>query len=589
MALVLYTNVASLQARSALSRTENATASTMARLSSGLRIHSAKDDAAGLAVSSRIEAQWRGTDQAARNANDGISLLQVGDQALGSMADQLQRLRDLAVQSLNGTLSDADRKSLDADLQQGLAEIDRTASNTTFNGRSLLDGGYGNALFQVGAGSQDALSIDLSTSVRTDHLGSIAKATSTDLRTSGGGFQFAGTYTTAAIGSLDFSRPAVPFTPGYTATAAAPPTNYSGAGNATTFSVDGRAVTLNQNYNTPGAVAAAVQGQLDASAPGAYVANIDSNGHLRVTKNQSATWPSAAPVIAGTSGAFASAFNGATQTNGTVPTPTTNAGFDVDGHTVSLTGNYPDANGLIADIQSQLDHGAPGTYRVTGSTNGISIEHLNGGAMPVLDHYTGAGASVFGQRATANLTLKAGDLTVQVGNGRKVGVTGTFATPDDLARAVTDQVGDVVARIDETQGTLQISARQTITIGGTQGGSGGAVAFTPAVNAPSGHLSGIDIKTTDGARDAVLRLDASLDEVTTQRGAFGAATARLQAVVDQDAQDGSILRAARGRIVDADMAVESAAFARNQVLQQAGVAMVAQANARSQDVMALLR
>jgi flagellin len=588
MPLILFSNVASLQVRAALDRTESATATSLRRLSTGLRINSARDDAAGLAVAARLESQVRGTRQAARNANDGLSLLETGDHALANMADGLQHLRELAVQSLNGTLGANDRQALDTDLQQGLAEIDRTAAAATFNGHAVLDGSYGTAILQVGADAGDTLAVDLSTSMRTTQLGAIATATSADLRTSGGGFQFAGTYTTAAISNLDFSRPAVPFAPGVTSTAAAPPTNFAG-GNATTFTVDHIAVALNAAYGTSGAVATAVQQQLDAAAPGAYVANIDGAGHLRVTKTASAAAAPTAPVMAGASGPFAAAFDNATATDGTAASPTTHAGFDVDGHTVSLTTAEPDANALVADIQSQLDRAAKGVYRVSGSAAGISLSHVGDTRLPVVDDFTGAGAAVFGRRAAAGLTLRPGDLTVQVGTGPAVNVTGTFAVPDDLARAVVAQVPGVVANIDPENGTLQVSARQTVTIGGAQSGAGGAIAFSPLVNPPSGSLSTIDVKTIAGARDAVLRIDASLDQVTAQRGALGASEAHLQAIVDQDTKGGAILQAARGRIVDADMAGESSALARSRILQQAGIAMVAQANARSQDVMALLR
>jgi flagellin len=588
MPLVLFNNVASLQARAALDRTQDGTMTALRRLSTGLRINSARDAAAGLAVAARLEARARGTGQATRNTNDGLSLLETGDHALASMTDGLQRLRELAVQSLDGALGTSDRQALDTELQLGLAEIDRTAPATAFNGHAVLDGSYGQALLQVGSGAADTLSIDLSTSLRTTHLGAIATATSSDLRTTGGGFEFVGTYTTQAIPGLDFSRPAVPFSPGATATAAAPPTNFAG-GNATTFTVDHLAVTLDANYGTTGAVATAVQQQLDAAASGAYVANIDPSGHLRITKTASAAAAPTAPVLAGASGTFASAFDNAAATDGTAASPTTHAGFAVDGHAVSLVRDYADASGLIADIQSQLDHGAPGRYRVSGSAAGISIAHTDDTRLPVVDDFTGAGQAVFGRRAAAGLTLRPGDLTVRVGTGPTCGVTGTFAAPEDLARAVAAQVPGVVAAIDPETATLQVSARQTVTMGGAQSGGGGALSFSSLVNDPSGSLATIDVKTARGARDAVLRIDAALDQVSAQRGTMGAAEAHLQAIVSQDMNEGTILQAARGRIVDADMASESAALARSTVLQQAGLAMVAQANARSQDVLALLR
>src|SRR5215471_1610419 len=151
MPQVINTNIASLNAQRNLNTSQNALATSLQRLSSGLRINSAKDDAAGLAISERFTAQIRGMDQAARNANDGISLAQTAEGALGEITNNLQRIRQLAVQSRNATNSASDRAALDTEAQQLKAEIDRVASTTTFNGVKLLDGSFTNQSFQVGA------------------------------------------------------------------------------------------------------------------------------------------------------------------------------------------------------------------------------------------------------------------------------------------------------------------------------------------------------------------------------------------------------------------------------------------------------
>src|SRR6201746_831233 len=151
MALMINTNLASLNAQRNQSRTQNDLSTAIARLSSGLRINSAKDDAAGLAISDRMTAQIRGTNQAARNANDGISLSQVAEGALGSVTDDLQRMRELAVQSANATNSSSDRAALQQEVAQLQTEIDRVATQTQFNGINLLDGTFTAQQFQVGA------------------------------------------------------------------------------------------------------------------------------------------------------------------------------------------------------------------------------------------------------------------------------------------------------------------------------------------------------------------------------------------------------------------------------------------------------
>ncbi|APG27359.1 flagellin [Syntrophotalea acetylenivorans] len=167
MALTINTNVASLNAQRNLSQSQSALGKSMQRLSSGLRINSAKDDAAGLAISDRMTGQIRGLNQAVRNANDGISFAQTAEGALQETTNILQRMRELAVQSSNGTNTTQDRTSLDAEVQQLVSEINRIAGSTAFNGQNLLDGtfasGAANAVFQVGAnaGGNNVIQINI--------------------------------------------------------------------------------------------------------------------------------------------------------------------------------------------------------------------------------------------------------------------------------------------------------------------------------------------------------------------------------------------------------------------------------------------
>ena len=173
MALVINTNVMSLNAQRNLSTSGSQLATSLQRLSSGLRINSAKDDAAGLAISSRMTTQINGLTQAARNANDGISLAQTTESALQEVSNNLQRIRELAVQSANATNSDSDRAALDQEVQQRLAEVNRIATQTSFNGRKVLDGSFGNATFQVGANVGETISVGLDSSVKNADIGNI--------------------------------------------------------------------------------------------------------------------------------------------------------------------------------------------------------------------------------------------------------------------------------------------------------------------------------------------------------------------------------------------------------------------------------
>jgi flagellin len=171
MAAVINTNVASLNAQRNLTASQNALNTSIQRLSSGLRINSAKDDAAGLAISERMSSQIRGLNQAARNANDGISLAQTAEGALSEIGNNLQRIRELAVQASNGTNSQTDRDALNAEVTQLKAEIQRVAEQTSFNGTKLLDGSFAGVAFQVGANAGETISIDSIVNAQTASLG----------------------------------------------------------------------------------------------------------------------------------------------------------------------------------------------------------------------------------------------------------------------------------------------------------------------------------------------------------------------------------------------------------------------------------
>jgi flagellin len=177
MALSINTNVASLNAQRNLSRSQGLLNQSLERLLTGLRINSAKDDAAGLAISERFTTQIRGLNQAVRNASDGISLSQTAESALGELTNNLQRIRELAVQSVNATNSASDRAALNAEVIERVAEVDRIAKQTNFNGVKVLDGSFGTATFQVGANVGETISVSLTTDVTASALGTVNTVT----------------------------------------------------------------------------------------------------------------------------------------------------------------------------------------------------------------------------------------------------------------------------------------------------------------------------------------------------------------------------------------------------------------------------
>ncbi len=174
MAQVINTNVLSINAQRNLATSQSLLATSLQRLSSGLRINSAKDDAAGLAISDRFTTQINGLNQAVRNSSDGISLAQTAESALGELTNNLQRIREIAVQSANASNSASDRAALDQEVQQRLAEVQRIASQTAFNGQKVLNGTFGTATFQVGANVGETITVGLSTSMLTTQIGKTA-------------------------------------------------------------------------------------------------------------------------------------------------------------------------------------------------------------------------------------------------------------------------------------------------------------------------------------------------------------------------------------------------------------------------------
>ena len=252
MPQIINTNVASLNAQRNLNTSQSQLSTALERLSSGLRINSAKDDAAGLAISSRFTTQINGLNQAIRNANDGISLSQTAEGALGASGDSLQRIRQLALQSANSTNSSSDRAALNSEVQQLLSEIDRVGQTTQFNGTNILDGSFSSAQFQVGANANQTINI------------SVAGATTAIL----GAYQATGTAVTAtALAGVDFTINGV-------AVGASVGTSSAGV---TAYSAAAKATAINAVANETGVTATATN-SVTGGAPGTASTALTNGG-----------------------------------------------------------------------------------------------------------------------------------------------------------------------------------------------------------------------------------------------------------------------------------------------------------------------
>ena len=630
MPQIINTNIPSLTAQRNLNSSQNDVATSLQRLSSGLRINSAKDDAAGLAISERFTTQIRGLNQAIRNANDGISLAQTAEGALGEVSSNLQRIRELAVQSANATNSDSDRAALNQEVQQRLAEIDRVASQTSFNGRNVLDGSFGSALFQVGANVGETIGLNLSTSIRTADVGAVATATSVDLDTliAEGTTAVTGsaaTYTFDATNLIgDYSTvPAVAgtdtvdFSTGTVNAADEVVVNgvtFTFADSAGASTVDSATdVTVNVDFGG----GATQQDAVDAfvAAFSLAVTDAGSAGTGTALSGLSATnagGTSLTATIADTAaGLAATVGRTVTATDATVTQDVTGSDADTSANstftvtdpesnvlTVTLDSNITSAGDLITAIQGQAGYGAA-TFTVaagtgsevvfTDASNAAGSFAIGGAdATLVTDELVASDAGVAdvaGVPATS-LTLAANELTFQFGDADPLAVAaGTYSDVQSFVNAVNVALaGNATASVDDDN-VLTINSGEDITVAGAQA----ATVFTATTATAAGSLDDVSVLTVADANSTIQRIDAALTSAADLRSTFGAIQNRLESTISNLSTTTENLSASRSRILDADFAAETAALARAQILQQAGISVLAQANAQPQNVLALLQ
>ena len=630
MPQIINTNIPSLTAQRNLNSSQNDVATSLQRLSSGLRINSAKDDAAGLAISERFTTQIRGLNQAIRNANDGISLAQTAEGALGEVSSNLQRIRELAVQSANATNSDSDRAALNQEVQQRLAEIDRVASQTSFNGRNVLDGSFGSALFQVGANVGETIGLNLSTSIRTADVGAVATATSVDLDTliAEGTTAVTGsaaTYTFDATNLIgDYSTvPAVAgtdtvdFSTGTVNAADEVVVNgvtFTFADSAGASTVDSATdVTVNVDFGG----GATQQDAVDAFVAAFSLAVTDAGtvGTGTALSGLSATnagGTSLTATIADTAaGLAATVGRTVTATDATVTQDVTGSDADTSANstftvtdpesnvlTVTLDSNITSAGDLITAIQGQAGYGAA-TFTVaagtgsevvfTDASNAAGSFAIGGAdATLVTDELVASDAGVAdvaGVPATS-LTLAANELTFQFGDADPLAVAaGTYSDVQSFVNAVNVALaGNATASVDDDN-VLTINSGEDITVAGAQA----ATVFTATTATAAGSLDDVSVLTVADANSTIQRIDAALTSAADLRSTFGAIQNRLESTISNLSTTTENLSASRSRILDADFAAETAALARAQILQQAGISVLAQANAQPQNVLALLQ
>ncbi|MFZ6861190.1 flagellin [Undibacterium sp. Ji67W] len=601
MSSFINTNINSSIAQNNLNTSQASLQTALQRLSSGLRINSAKDDAAGLAISQRMTSQLEGQNQAARNANDGISLAQTAEGDLAQIGSNLQRIRDLAVQAANGTNSASDRAALNNEASQLISEINRVASTSNFNGVNLLDGSFSNQTFQVGANgtSNDQISISAIASAKSSALG-VGSTSSYSANLAGSGSSV------DAIGAGQISINGVSI-----GASASDGVSYKDANG----SAIAKAAAINGATGTTG-VSATVNATTVAGtavSSGGLVAI--ATGDIKINGVDIGAIGSASTAVQRGSQVTAAINAKSTQTGVTASYDTTTGAVALnaaDGRNITIE-TAADANAANADSLTGLTAGNAATSLATTSTTAAKIS-LTSTSSKGIQVANGSQTTVTGSAASAGLSV--GDLQI---NGVDVGAvaSNSVATIDgqniaDAINAVTSKTG-VTASVNSAgkisltsltnsdiaiTGTTAASANAGFAIATTKSGtstaSGATVVgvSTTAVAASTtvgAGLSSLDLTTAAGATQALSTIDSALSSVNSSRAALGAYQNRFTSAVTSLQTSQLNLSSARSRIQDADFATETANLTRAQVLQQAGTAILAQANQQPNGVLALLR
>lgn len=473
MALSININVPSLNAQRHLDETTSSYNTALERLSSGLRINSASDDAAGLAISDGLTAQTNGLNQASRNANDGLSLLGTAEAAISTQVDLVQRLRELAVQSSSDTNSSTNRAALNEEASQLISEFERVARTSEFNGVSLLDGSFTSKSLQIGANSSanDRISVDLD-STRSADIGSAYTLATT-----------AGTGVSGTALTADEMQVVV---------------------DGTSYSVG---ASVDDGYGDAGSALAV------ATA-------------INAISSDTGVSASAETVITGV----------AAQTAGSTATGDVSInGVDIDGVTTSVGGSA-----IISAINAKA------------SETGVSAELNDSG---IVELTASDGRDI--------------DLVIANGAGTLTGLTAADGT--------TNKHGDVT-----------MSSVNSFSVSGDAADLALAGGATDASVDSTKNVGSVDLSSQDDSLEAIDILDTALTELDTMLANIGAQTNRLDSIISNLAVAAENASSANSQILDADFSSETATLTKSQILQQAGVAVLSQANQSPQLALSLL-
>jgi flagellin len=597
MAQYVNTNISSLNTQRALNQSQGALQTSLQRLSSGLRINSAKDDAAGLVISEKMTGQIRGMNQAMRNANDGISMSQMAEGAMSESTKILQRIRELAVQSANATNSDTDRASLNSEVTQLTSELDRIASTAAFNGIKILDGTFTSQSFQVGANVGETITVASIASGRTDDIGQTNEATAVG-----------STVQAITTGQLTVNGNAVAATAGDAALIATAISATSGAVTATATNsatiAFGDSIGTAVAPATPGASGASgvfTDADADGTGTEVYSLTVDGVAIFSETAADASSTVTAAEVQSGVDAAVAATGAGSlaaagitvtgdvasnnlvfTKADGTDfdivvvssfnTTPGAFAGGDFAAGTNTVTAGTPAVGGIAPSYTLSVD-GTALDLSTAGSDGTVSAAEVST-LVNALEGYTS--------------TETGGNITITKADGSNI-VLVEAGSDSDGAEGLAGGAGSAGVTSTSIGSVSVTSVGEALVIGGTSASNAGLASGTTATSQTGVTIADTTVATFAGANAAITSVDAALATISGTRSELGALQSRFDSTIANLASNVENLSSARSRIRDTDFAVETAELTRVQILQQAGVAMLSQANSAPQSVLALLQ
>ncbi|NMX94961.1 MULTISPECIES: flagellin [unclassified Pseudomonas] len=556
MALSVNTNITSLGVQKNLNKASDALSTSMSRLSSGLKINSAKDDAAGMQIANRLTSQVKGLTVAVANANNGVSIAQTAEGAMQESTNILQRMRELALQSANGSNSDDDRTSLQQEFTALTGELTRISQTTNFGGRKLLDGSFDNVGFQIGANANETISFGMTDISATGLKGSYGEAkaagAATDLsaKVTGAEGQFAGFGTTNA----------------FTTTTAARVLTVNGTdiamGSGTTLA---QAVDLvNQQSSKTGVTAVVDAGQLKMTSATAF--------------SVQGSTTEVGPVAATPAVAFTGLVSGAE--------------ISINGTAISIA-----AGQTLAQAITTIN--TPATVTATGVTASqqdgrLVLTSVDGKAIK-LDNGTNA---TTGPGALSKLGLQAGTSQAKLTADTSVVLNGVEVKfkKGDTADAIVSSINSAstgVTASKNADNTLALFSNKTFTVANGSAGTGlaqlGLTAATSTAVTVETTVSNLSIQDAASSQRSVQALNDAIQQIDSQRSQLGAVQNRFTSTVANLQSISENSTAARSRVQDADFASETAELTKQQTLQQASTAILSQANQLPSSVLKLLQ